>query len=123
MKQQTIPYTQDNQFFLTRVKDTHEEGGMRFITIYARLIKGQCTNDLSAYQPGSESVWVYIDEVIEEGAPSKMRDLPNGALTYAVTPEVVQEILKISEDRPQELWSITPFHSASYFRAFKTGDG
>ena len=113
MKQQIIPSTRQNQYFLTRVKDTHEEGGMRFITLFARLT----LNDTRSSQP--KSLWVYIDEVKEDGAPSTIRALPNGVHQYVVSQKMAREILEISADNPQRLWLITPFHSTSQFREFE----
>lgn len=118
MKQQPTPLAQENQYFLTRVKDTHEESGMKFITLFARVTQGPYTTGSSPSDVGSESLWVYIDEVREDGAPSKIRSMRNGAFTFSISREVAGEILNLSTEQPHQLWLVTPFHRTSHFRAF-----
>lgn len=95
-------------FYFSRSKGTHQEGGECFITLFARLsveipFSGELENASE-----NKTVWVDIEEVKEERAPSKMKRMPDSINRYEISEELFWELYKISQKCPEELFYITP---------------
>jgi hypothetical protein len=109
MQKERSPMSKNQPFFLnqetyffTRVKDTHEEEGKLFITLFARL----------TVQTASEtkSLWVEIDEVAWEQASKKLKAIPNRMHTYSVSADIFRGLLQLSRRCPEELYFLTPLY-------------
>lgn len=96
------------QYSFIRVKDTHEENHVKFITLFARLIIK------NAY--GTKNIWVEIDEVKWEQASEKLKKMPDAMHSYTVNEPVFKELLRLSNSCYKELYSLTPYHKTSEFR-------
>src|SRR5690606_20730014 len=93
------------RFLFTRVKDTHEEDNIKYITLFARLTMK------NAYK--SKSVWVEIDEVKWDQASQKLKEMPDAMHFYTVEEPIFKELYQISKERYEELYFLPPFYKAS----------
>ncbi|TDL31249.1 hypothetical protein E2R51_12800 [Jeotgalibacillus sp. S-D1] len=110
--------TDSIQYFFTRVKNSYEENGCIFVSFFARLTKEHRHTKNSTISFKTERVWVDIDECKESHASQKMKALPEGVSTYLITEEVFKELVKLSNDCPQELYQITPICSINRVKKF-----
>lgn len=108
LQNQSVP-SESIAYFFTRSKDVHEENGMLFITLFARLTREFTKIDGHEIVRKSESVWVDIEEMRMEHATEKIRALPNRIHRYEVSKEVFLELFKTAADCPKELYYVTPF--------------
>lgn len=104
------------QYFFTRVKNSYEENGCIFVSFFARLTKEYRHTKKSTVSFKTERIWVDMDECKESHAPQKMKALPEGVSTYMITEEVFNELVKLSNNCPQELYQITPICSVNRFK-------
>ncbi|CEG23649.1 hypothetical protein BN1080_02653 [Planococcus massiliensis] len=93
------------RFQFMRVKDTHVEDNIKYITLFARLTLR------NAYR--AKSVWVEIDEVKWDQAPRKLKEMPDAMHFYTIDESIFKELYQISKDRYEELYFVTPFYKAS----------
>lgn len=96
------------RYSFIRVKDTHIEGNVKYITLFARLTMK------NAYE--AKSVWVEIDEIKWDQAPEKLKEMPNAMHSYTVDERVFKELVRLSRTCYKELYSLTPYHRVSEFR-------
>lgn len=96
------------RYTFTRVKDTHEENGQKFITVFGRLT---IQNSVE-----SKSVWVEIEEVKWEQATDKLKSMPDAMYMYYISETIFQELAEISAARHQELYFLTPVYMAREFK-------
>lgn len=95
-------------YYLSRIKDTHTEDGKTYITLFARL---------SIKTPGHhESILVEIDEVAWNQASRRLQKLPNGAYNYRVSKAVFLELERITRNRFQTLYYLTPLYQSVTFK-------
>lgn len=103
------PVSAENElYYFTRVKDTHEENGQIFITLFARLKKTNSRN--------TKSLWVEIDEVRWGQASDKLKMMPNGESIYLISEEVFHELKRLTENCYEELYTLTPIYKDSSFK-------
>lgn len=107
LPEQTVGY-----FFL-RSKDVHNENGASFITFFARLAKEISYEKEGRRQQQVQTVWVEIDEVMLDHASPKAKALPNGVQRYELTQNIFYSLYQVSQNCPDELFYITPFHRES----------
>jgi hypothetical protein len=96
------------QYTFTRVKDTHEENGQKFITLFGRLT---IQNSLE-----SKSAWVEIEEVKWEQATDKLKDMPDAMYMYYISENIFKKLTEISEVRHEDLYFLTPVYMAREFK-------
>lgn len=94
--------TEEAKYYFTRVKDTHEEEGRKFITLFARL-----SVDCNAE---TKTAWVELEEVNWSGAPEKMKKMPDAMRRFTVSKPVFEELVLLSKKRHQELYFLTPIY-------------
>lgn len=110
MQKQTEP-PKHIGYYLSRVKDTHVENGQTFITLFARLsIKSPEHNT---------SVWVEIEEVAWNQASRRLQKLPNGAYNYQISEQIFRELERISRDRLETLYYLTPLYQSVTFKRLR----
>lgn len=96
------------KYYFTRVKDTHEEEGRQFITLFARL-----SVDCNAE---TKTAWVELEEVNLSGAPERMKRMPDAMRRFTVSQPIFEELVKLSEKRHQELYFLTPIYQVKETR-------
>lgn len=96
------------RYSFIRVKDTHVEEDVKYITLFARLTMR------NAYK--AKSVWVEIDEIKWNQAPEKLKQMPDAMHSYTVDEHVFRELVRLSRICYKELYSLTPYYKASEFR-------
>lgn len=96
------------KYYFTCAKDTHEEDGRQFITLFARL-----SVDCNAE---TKTAWVELDEVNWSGAPEKLKKMPDVMRKFTVSKPVFEELVKLSKKHHQELYFLTPIYRAKETR-------
>lgn len=119
MSQNTLSLVQPTRYFFTRSKDTHQENDTTFITLFMRLTREYLKFDDAIKYREIESVWVDIEEMKQVQAMERIRGLPNGIHTYAISEDVFQELVHLSAICPKELYYVTPIYMVKKFRKFK----
>lgn len=102
------PNEKQAKYYFTRVKDTHEEEGRKFITLFARLSVDHNTEIKTA--------WVELEEMNWSGAPEKMQKMPDIMRKFTVSKSVFEGLMELSKQHYQELYSLTPIHYKSETR-------
>lgn len=98
----------EENFLFTRVKDTHEENGVKFITLFGRLSRNDCTE--------VKSEWVEIEEVKWEQASIKLKCMPNAMYSYTISKAIFGELLRLSRKCEKELYYLTPIYKSYEFK-------
>ncbi|MGK7379356.1 hypothetical protein ACSFXN_16105 [Planococcus sp. 1R117A] len=103
------PLSAENvKYTFTRVKDTHEENGQKFITLFGRLTVQSSVE--------SKSAWVEIEEVKWDQAPPKLKSMPDAMYLYAVSENIFKELMNISGRHHQNLYFLTPIYMSKEFK-------
>ncbi|HSI68361.1 MAG TPA: hypothetical protein VK947_13120 [Planococcus sp. (in: firmicutes)] len=118
-QKQAIPH-QSISYFFHRAKDTHIEEGLEFITLFVRLTREISRTVGAKIYTKEESIWVELEEVPGKVAPEKLKNLPNCMNRYKVPEKVFKGLCDISQQCPQELYFLTPFHEGSTHQNFIT---
>ncbi|AQQ55201.1 hypothetical protein [Planococcus lenghuensis] len=118
MSQQKPLPIQSVSYFFTRAKDTHQEGGRAFITLFVRLTKEHTKYTSTEIQRETESAWADIQEVPKEQAAHQITMLPDGLYTYVIAEEMYHELLRLSAACPEALCQLTPIHRNRKFKRF-----
>lgn len=118
MSQNTRLLAQPKRHFFTRSKDTHQENDTVFITLFVRLTREHVKFDKANMYKETESVWVDINELKMKQATEKIRLLPNGIRTYAISEDIFQELVHLSTRCPRELYFVTPIYESHKFSRF-----
>lgn len=105
-------------YFFLKSKDVHDENGCSFITFFARLAKEIRYEKEGKIQEQVQTVWVDIEEVMLEKASPKAKALPNGMQRYELTPTVFHSLYQVSQQCPEELFTIIPYHRESSSERF-----
>lgn len=113
-EKQLMPHGSVSYYFL-RSKDVHEENGVEFITLFARLTREFTFYAKDHVYSQRQSVWVDIEEVKSEHASQKLKELPNSIHTFTVQEQVFKELVKTSQNCPKELYFVTPMHEKPSF--------
>lgn len=92
-------------FQFTRVKDTYEENGQKFITLFGRLS--------SKNAAVMKSEWVEIEEVKWEQASYKLKCMPDAMYSYSVSEAIFRELVRLSRRCERELYYLTPIYKTS----------
>ncbi|WP_088006700.1 hypothetical protein [Indiicoccus explosivorum] len=106
------------EYFFTRAKDTREENGKLFITLFGRLTRECVLSEPHYVKRITETEWTDLEEVAWEQASVKIQQIPNGIRTFQVTEEVFSELLKQSTARPWELYYLSPVCKLRKFKKF-----
>ncbi|MDN7227535.1 hypothetical protein QWY22_04730 [Planococcus liqunii] len=104
MQHNQLLTTEKVQYTFTRVKDTYEENGQKFITLFGRLT---VQNDGQ-----SKSAWVEIEEVKWEQATEKLKNMPDAMYMFNVSKQIFKDLLQIASSHHQELYCLTPVYVA-----------
>lgn len=93
----------ENTFYtFTRAKNTYEENGTLYITLFCRLAIETAS--------GSQSIWAELDEIKWEQAPLKLRKQPDMVHAYSVSEELFQELKRLSGSCHEKLYELTPLY-------------
>lgn len=95
-------FVKGKSYYFTRVKDTYEEEGTVYITLFARLIIKTAAK--------TKTTWVEIEEVKWEEASEKLQVMHNAMHTYRISENVFLELLRISTVCYKELYFLTPIY-------------
>lgn len=96
------------RYTFTRVKDTHEENGEKFITLFGRLSVQNQTD--------SKSAWVEIEEVKWEQATDKVKNMPDAMYMFYISKSIFTELVEIANTNHQDLYCLTPLYTAREFK-------
>ncbi|HSI66278.1 MAG TPA: hypothetical protein VK947_02615 [Planococcus sp. (in: firmicutes)] len=105
-------------YFFTRSKDIHQEQNSIFITLFVRLTKEYVEAGFNTNYNKIESLWVEIEELEMMQADKRLQALPNGVHRYAVSKEVFDSLIYVTETCPKELYYLTPIYKLNNFRKF-----
>ncbi|MDE0583311.1 hypothetical protein ON064_09715 [Planococcus sp. A6] len=96
-------------YFFTRSKHIHEENGIVFLTLFARLTREFVHQGTPYNTKKIEPIWVNVEELKLEHATEKMKLLPNYVQHYEVSKEIFLTLYNVSLVCPHELYYVTPF--------------
>lgn len=100
-------------YHFLRSKDTHEEQGITFITLFYRLTRefDEIIGDTCFRKV--ETVCVEIDELRQDFAPKNIQSTANEMHEYTVSEEIFSALQTLAKEHPEKLHLLTPLYQSA----------
>ena len=93
-----------------RSKDTHEENGITFITLFYRLTRESLEQAGETFSKKVETVYAEIEELKQEYANDQIRATANEMHQYTISKEIFLGLHGLAQEDPKKLYLLTPMY-------------